>query len=235
MLKRFENYYLEIRANRWHWYFYLLCRLLLAFAFIAAGLVKIMGERFANGLAPEHPMGAYLVALDETGFYYTFIGFLQVAAALLVLIPRTVTIGALIYLPIIVNIWILTLSTRFDGSFVTSPLMVLATLYLLVWNYDRLRHILPYNSNLPEGLVKRPLKWNNHLPYFFIAMVVCCFAFVVLVLTNVYDVMPRNSQKDCLQQFNNQNPTPALKEFCDCIHQKGEPLEHCLDVYEREP
>jgi hypothetical protein len=37
----------------------------------------------------------------RTGFYYTFIGVSQLTAALLLLIPRTTLLGAIIYFPII--------------------------------------------------------------------------------------------------------------------------------------
>src|SRR4051812_40302294 len=101
ILTRFGKFYLKIKGNRWYWYFSIFCRFTLAIAFIVAGMVKIVGERFASGLSIKHPMGAYLEALHHTGYYYTFIGFAQVTAAVLLIIPRTVTLGALLYFPII--------------------------------------------------------------------------------------------------------------------------------------
>jgi len=65
----------------------------LAYAFIVAGMVKIIGERFASGLSTIHPMGTYLEALHHKGYYYyyySFIGIAQVIAAILLIIPRTV-------------------------------------------------------------------------------------------------------------------------------------------------
>ncbi len=104
-----------------------------------------MDERFASGLSVNHPMGHYLEALHHTGYYYTFIGIVQITAAMLLLIPRTVTLGAFLYFPIILNICILTYAMRFDGSLFTAPLMVLANLYLLGWNYEKWKYILPFN------------------------------------------------------------------------------------------
>ena len=112
---KFDRYYLHIKQNRWYWYFSIFCRLILAFAFIAAGVVKVLDERFASGLSEVHPMGAYLTALYKTGYYYTFIGISQILAAILLLIPRTVVLGALLYFPIILNICILSLALRFEG------------------------------------------------------------------------------------------------------------------------
>jgi uncharacterized membrane protein YphA (DoxX/SURF4 family) len=126
-----EEFYIGIKENRWYWLFSIFCRLMLAYAFIVAGFVKIFGERFASGLSTQHPMGAYLEALHHTGSYYSFLGVVQVVAAILLLIPRTVALGSIIYFPIIANICVLSIALRFEGSIVTSPLMVLANLFLL--------------------------------------------------------------------------------------------------------
>lgn len=115
-----------------------------------------MGERFASGLSVNHPMGHYLEALHHTGYYYTFIGVVQVAAALMLLMPRTATLGAFLYFPIILNICILTYAVRFDGSLFTAPLMVLANLYILGWNYEKWKYILPFNRPANDNdLTKR--------------------------------------------------------------------------------
>ena len=105
----------ETKKNGWLWLFSIFCRLVLALGFISAGIVKLMDERFASGLSVNHPMGGYLEALHQTGYYYTFIGVVQVAAAIMLLIPRTVTLGAFLYFPVILNICILTFALRFDG------------------------------------------------------------------------------------------------------------------------
>lgn len=137
------------KRNSWLWLFSIFCRVALAAGFIPAGIVKIMDERFASGLSANHPMGHYLEALHLTGYYYTFIGVAQIAAAFMLLIPRTATLGAFLYFPIILNICILTFATRFDGSMFTAPLMTLANLYVLGWNYEKWKYILPFNR--PEN------------------------------------------------------------------------------------
>lgn len=199
---------------------------------MVAGMVKITGERFAGGLSDIHPMGAYLEALHHTGYYYTCIGIAQVIAAVLLLIPRTVTLGALLYFPIIVNIWLLSYAVRFEGSMVTSPLMVLANLYLLTWNYDKLRYILPLRQFSNLGIIRKPVKYSTKFPFLFFAGVVITVATTVLIARFGYDVMPRNSWSDCKKQFENaRNETAGIK-FCDCIHRDGQPLEDCLKEFE---
>ncbi len=227
-----EKYYIKIKRNRWHWIFSILCRFLLAYAFIVAGMVKILGERFAGGLSEIHPMGAYLEALHHTGYYYTFIGLAQVAAGVFLLIPGTVLLGALIYLPIILNIWILSFAGRFEGSFVTSPLMVMANLYILALNYDKLKYILPFNRYSREASLLRPKKYETKFPFLFFTGVVSIMGFTVFLAHFGDYVMPLNSLRDCQSQFINTENEVAGFEFCECIHINGNPLDKCLENLE---
>ena len=230
-LSGFDPYYLKIKKNRWYWLFSVFCRLSLAYAFLAAGMVKIVGERFASGLAEIHPMGAYLEALHHTGYYYTFIGIAQVIAAIFLLIPRTVLLGALLYFPIIVNIWVLSFAVRFEGSLVTSPLMVCANLYLLVWNYDRLKFILPL-KNLTYVKFEKPKKYETKFPFLFFTGVITTIIITIAFAQFGHEVMPRNSLSDCKKQFKNSNNEIAGIAFCECIHKNGTPLKECLTEFE---
>jgi len=224
----FELFYLQIKQNRWYWLFSIFCRFVLAFAFIAAGMVKIVGERFASGLSILHPMGAYLEALHHTGYYYTFIGICQVVAAILLLIPRTVLLGALLYFPIILNICLLSFAVRFEGSLITAPLMVLANLYLLAWNYDRLRYILPYKKFTEFPVIEASRKYNSKFPMLFFIGVTTVVALIIVFARFGFEVMPRNSMQDCKKQFENTKMEGKGYEFCECIHIDGASLQQCL-------
>ena len=100
-----------------------------------------MGEPFTL-LGPESQIGYFFDALYQSGFYYEFIGWSQVIAAILLVIPRTSTIGALMYLPIIVNIYVVTVSMHFVGTPYITGLMLLANLYLIVWDINKLKTLL---------------------------------------------------------------------------------------------
>ena len=230
---KFDQFYFKIKGNRWYWYFSIFCRLTLAFAFIVAGVVKISGQRFASGLSARHPMGAYLEALYHTGFYYTFIGIAQVVAAILLIVPRTVTLGALLYFPIILNIWLLSFALRFEGSFVTSPLMVLANLYLLICNYNRLKYILQFKKFTNYGIIEKPIKYSSKFPFIFFTGVIITAGLTVALAQFGYEAMPRNSLSDCEKQFKNTKNEAAGYNFCECIHTNGKPLEECLEEFEK--
>jgi uncharacterized membrane protein YphA (DoxX/SURF4 family) len=117
---RLEQLYGESRRNKWFRHFAVFCRVALALGFVPSGLVKLRGERF-TGLPPNNPLGHYFDALFLTGYYYTFIGVSQLLAAVLLLIPRTALLGAILYFPIILNITVLAYATRFEGVGLRPP------------------------------------------------------------------------------------------------------------------
>ncbi len=96
-----EEIYYEAKSDKWFKGFAVFCRIALAASFLLAGYIKIIGERFARGLPSNNPLGHYFDALYLTGYYYTFIGIAQIITAILLLIPRTSLLGALMYFPII--------------------------------------------------------------------------------------------------------------------------------------
>ena len=225
---RLDHLHAQVIQNRWLRYFTIFCRIGLALGFLPSGFVKIMGERFTS-LSVNYPMGHYLEALHHTGYYYTFIGVLQVTAAVLLLIPRTATLGALLYFPIILNICILSWAVRFDGSFLSSPLMVLANLYLLCWDYDKLKSVLPFR----RAATPQPKLLTNRFPVRFFFGVVATVAILVLVVVSAFDIKPRNTPSECREQCADSKNPVACNNFCDCIHQQGRPLDQCLEEYHK--
>ena len=113
-MRKLEQIYYEAKADKWFKRFAVFCRVALAASFLPTGYVKIMGQRFAEGLPSNNPLGHYFDALHTTGYYYTFLGATQIIIAVLLLIPRTALLGALMYFTVIVNICVLTYATRFE-------------------------------------------------------------------------------------------------------------------------
>lgn len=229
---KLDQLHSRVKGNKWFRYFAVFNRIALAAGFLPSGFVKIFGERFTD-LSVNHPLGNYLEALFYTGYYYTFIGILQVTAAILLLIPRTATLGAVIYFPIILNICILSLAMRFDGSLVSSPLMVLANLYLLCWDYDKLKFILPFKRENTLDSSTSQIESNNKFPKYFFAGVAATVIILVILLSNVYNIKPRNTISDCESQCIDSDYKEACIQFCDCIHNHGKTLHECLEEYNR--
>ncbi|MCF8238799.1 MAG: DoxX family protein [Saprospiraceae bacterium] len=228
---KLDSIHLRARKIKWLHYFAIFCRISLAIGFIPPGIQKILGQRFTE-LSVHHPMGNFLEAFHHTGYYYPFVGYMQVLAGILLLIPRTVTLGAFIYLPIILNICVLSFAVRFEGSIVTSPLMVCAVVFLLCWNFHRFKNIFPFKYSTANTVLPDRSEWTNKFPTAFFASV---FATIVLVISHAtvfYDIMPRNTKADCMSQCDGENDIHCLN-FCDCIHERGKPLKDCLEEYEK--
>src|SRR5262245_30753286 len=121
---------INLKQTRFLQMFTVFTRILLAIGFTPSGLIKVLGNRFTI-LSPSTPIGYFFEALYQSGFYWNFLGSCQLLAAILLLIPRTATLGALIYFPIILNIFVITVSLHFSGTPVITGLMLLANIYLL--------------------------------------------------------------------------------------------------------
>jgi uncharacterized membrane protein YphA (DoxX/SURF4 family) len=227
-MNRLEEIYYEAKSDKWLKGFAVFCRIALAASFLPAGFVKIMGERFAEGLPSNNPLGHYFDALYLTGYYYTFIGIAQIIIAILLLIPRTSLLGALMYFPIIINICVLTYATRFNGTRLNT-MMVLACLFLLVWDYDRLKYILPFKQTQTNPpVLQKPLGKRLRIIFFG-----GCFAVLAIIIVGtfyLYEIVPGNSEEECR---NGCAARPAACGFCDCIYSEGKPLDSCLAAYNK--
>ena len=231
IFSRIEEIYYEAKADKWFKNFAVFCRIALAASFLPAGYVKIIGERFASGLPSTNPLGHYFDALHLTGYYYTFIGVTQLIIALLLLIPRTALLGALMYFPIIINICVLTYATRFNGTRIIT-MMVLACLFLLIWDYDRLKYILPFNQpNTDPPVVKKPL--GQRLRILFFGGSIGVIAFIIVGTFYLYEIVPGNSEAECRNQCASSKNPAACEEFCDCLYSKGKSLDSCLADFDR--
>lgn len=123
-------------------YFTAMTRVLLAAAFLPSGLKKVANVRFTQ-LGIDTPVGFFFEAFYRSGIWYQFVGWAQVLAAVLLLVPRTAPLGALLYFPIAVNVALVTIGVGFTGTPVITVPMALGALYLICWEYDRWRALLP--------------------------------------------------------------------------------------------
>lgn len=141
MFRRLDAVHATVRGNgplrRFTW----VVRILLAIGFIPPGLEKVLGIPFTK-LPDSDPVGFFFHGLEQAGLLYQFIGGAQVLAGLLLLVPRTAALGALVYLPVITGIEVLTTTVPFPGTWVITSLMLLGVIYLLCWDWNRVKYVL---------------------------------------------------------------------------------------------
>lgn len=109
-----------------------------------------MGQRFTQ-IGIDNPIGFFFEGLYQSGFYWNFIGWVQVIAALLLMTQRFATIGAICFFFIVSNIWVITISLQFSGTWVITTLMLLAVIKLLLWDFHKWKYIFyPDNYELQQ-------------------------------------------------------------------------------------
>lgn len=143
----------------------LVSRILLALAFVPTALVKLQGLRFTT-VSISTPIGYFFEALYQSGMYWRFIGASQLIAGALLLLPATSTLGALLFFPIVLNIFVITVSLHFTGTPVITGLMLLACSFLLCWDYHRFAAVLwgPQASyEVPQAPVFLPVERLGYL------------------------------------------------------------------------
>jgi len=136
-----ESAHHKIYRNKLFVLFTWFTRILLSFAFVPSGLKKLLGERFTI-LGVDNPVGFFFEALYQSGWYWNFLGFMQLLVAILLLIPKTTFLAALMYLPIIINILVIVIAMHFRGTPIIAGLMLLANIYLLFWDYKKVKQIV---------------------------------------------------------------------------------------------
>jgi uncharacterized membrane protein YphA (DoxX/SURF4 family) len=147
-------------AQRWN-YLILAARVLLAFTFLAYGVGKLVGYQF--GVTAEvltQPLGQ--VSLHHLAWYSfdhepfkTFVGVSQVLGALLLLPNRTVLLGTLLLLPIVVTIFIIDLTFLRDIVAFRYMLPFYLGLLLLICWHHRTRMLTVWQA-LTQGMALRP-------------------------------------------------------------------------------
>ncbi|MBL7805018.1 MAG: DoxX family membrane protein [Saprospiraceae bacterium] len=143
--------------------FAIFLRYLIGSAFIFAGLPKVLGQRFTS-MPVETPVGFYFEAMYQTGFYWNFLGWGQVVAALLLITQRFATLGAVMFYPIMINIWLVTWSIGFKGTPTVTFLMFLANTWLLLWDYRKFAPLFQQEcrlqlppSDFDDGFMRKPV------------------------------------------------------------------------------
>ena len=176
-----ERFIFRLKALRLFQLFTICIRYLLGIAFVWASIFKIFGIRFTPSSgenAPMHSIDHLLESLYQSGFYWKFIGWGQLIAGFLVMSQTFSTPGAVVYFPIILSIFILT--TAFGASFfwMTTSLMLLANIYLLMWDWNKLKFIV---TNNPGAFIDQSTPFSRKRIWTYIGLLL----FVTIVVLRI--------------------------------------------------
>lgn len=163
-----------MKHKTWMQIFIVYLRYLIGFAFVFASLIKIQGLRFTAESGAENPIDSawhFFETLYESGIYWRFLGFAQFITGTLLLTQRFAKLGAILFLPIIANIFVITISYDFRGTPIITGLMLISTLFLLYWDWDSFKILF---NKTPTNSTKKRLEDDNIWIY---------LGFVFLIIT----------------------------------------------------
>ncbi len=123
------------RRRGWH-HVVILVRLLIGFAFLPAGIKKVLGQPFTDP-SNSGPFHDFLHAFHATGGFYRFVGVVQLLAALLLMTQRRAGLGAALAAPVLTAIVVFCWSTMVVPTAIVATLMWLGTLAVLAWELPR--------------------------------------------------------------------------------------------------
>lgn len=142
--------------------FIIYTRYLIGGAFVFSSIIKIKGKRFTTNSQEDAPIGSamhFFEVLYQTGLYWQFIGWAQVLAGFLLMTQRFAKLGAVLNLPILLNVFVITISMEFGGTAFITGMMLLANLLLIGWHWGELRSLvnLPHLPASPDAEENKPI------------------------------------------------------------------------------
>ena len=140
-----ENSVSRLKQNLLLQLFTIGLRYLLGSAFVYASIFKIEGIRFMPKPGINEPVGSlshFFEAMYQAGIYWHFIGWGQLIAGFLLMSQAFSTLGAVTFFPMILNIFVITISFDSPNILLITTLMLISNVYLLLWDWNRLKFIV---------------------------------------------------------------------------------------------
>ena len=153
-----DDVLLRARRKRWAQLAVTNLRIFVGFAFVPSGLKKVLAEPFTDPNL-HGPFHDFLHAFHATGWFYQFVGAMQLVTATLLITQRFATVGALFATPILTTILVFCWSTKVYPTATVVTLMWLGTLALVVWDWPKWRAIFARDAEheVRAGLSEVPI------------------------------------------------------------------------------
>jgi hypothetical protein len=120
----------------------------------------------------------------RSGLFWYFIGWGQYLAGFLLMSQTFSTLGAIMYLPIMITIFILTTYFQSPGILLVTSLMLLGNIYLLLWDWNRLKFIV---LNKPGEYIDQSTPFSNQKAWAYIGLLLCMGITIFRVIVTTYD------------------------------------------------
>jgi len=176
----------QIKEKPWAQILIIYSRYLLGGAFVFASLIKLKGERFTTFSGAEYPINSawhLFETLYQSGLYWKFIGLGQVITGFLLMTQRYAKLGALLNLPIMANVFIITLSYYFAYTPLITALMLIGNVMLVLWHWNELKVLVNLKPDLEQAnRLEKNKVWEV------VGLLLFLFTFTYRLLVNKYDL-----------------------------------------------
>ncbi len=176
----------KIKEIKWLQIFIIYTRYLIGGAFIFASLIKIKGFRFTSTDGTNAPITDSLhlfETLYQSGLYWQFLGVGQLVAGFFLMTQRYSKLGAVAFYPIILNVFMITISYNFGFTFIITGLMLLANTMLLLWDWNSLR--IFFNQPL---ILENPNRLENDIIWQATGLILFVFTASYRIYTDNYNI-----------------------------------------------
>lgn len=176
----------KIKEIKWLQIFIIYTRYLIGGAFVFASLVKIKGLRFTSTDGTNAPINDplhFFETLYQSGLYWQFLGFGQLVAGFFLMTQRYSKLGAVAFYPIIVNVFVITISYDFGGTNYITGVMLLANTLLLLWDWNTFR--IFFNQPL---ILENPSRLENDTIWQWTGLILFVFTVSYRIYTDNYNL-----------------------------------------------
>ena len=132
----------------------LLVRIFLGVLFLTAGIGKLV-PGFPGLMGP--PWLEEVLVKYDLAFYARFIAFSQIVIGWMLLTQRFATLGAVMLLPMLLNILMVTISQNWRGTPYVVSVFILQNIYLLLYDFDKLKFLLTEETEplKPQPIIRK--------------------------------------------------------------------------------
>lgn len=166
--------------------FIIYTRYLIGAAFVFAAIVKIKGGRFTTMDGINEPINSawhMFETLYQSGLWWKFLGLGQLIAGFLLMTQRYAKLGALMFLPVISNVFVITISYDFRGTPVITGLMLIANIMLILWDWDEIKILV---NKIP--VIEPKNRLENMRVWEITGLLLFLFTSVYRLSINVYNI-----------------------------------------------
>ena len=115
-------------------------RFWLGIILLSAGVTKMFHGNFIQLIGPPWMEGE--LEKYNLGFYVIFIAYSQIVVGFMLLVKRFAALGALMAIPMFINILMITISLHWQGTPYVVAFFLLCNIYLLIWDFHKLKFLI---------------------------------------------------------------------------------------------